>query len=473
MIVGKEKKVQEFIGKDFLLTNETAKRLYHEHAAGMPIFDYHCHLSEKEIERDEPFEDFFTLWLGGDHYKWRLMRNFGIDERFITGDASHKEKFEAYVCALERAYGNPLYHWSHMELRAYFGIEERICTANADAVWEKANGYIRSHRLSPASLIAGSNVRTVCTTNEIFDDLRIFGRIREKGYPFRVLPTFRADKVMNIDDPAFAAHLGKLCALTGELRSLDELEEAIVLRVGQFRAAGAVAADIALQRVYPPLPRKEAAQAFAAARRGEPVSEAQAAAYKSFVTQTVMRACAAKGLAVQLHIGAMRNNNSRMFARLGADTGYDSIDDGVGISALARLMDVLDGAGELPKTVLFNLNPAWNLPLTTLAGCFQDASARGKIQFGPAWWFLDHLDGIRAQLDALAATGHIATFIGMLTDSRSFLSYPRHHYFRRILCDWLGRKAEAGEIGYDFDAFAAVVRDICYNNAAAYFGADT
>ena len=464
--------MQEFIGEDFLLSNDTAKRLYHECAAEMPIFDYHCHLSEKVIEKDEPFADFFELWLGGDHYKWRLMRNFGIDEWYITGGAPHKEKFMCYVRALETAYGNPLYHWSHMELRNYFGIDDVICAANAEKIWDKANDYIRTHSLSPSALIAGSNVKTVCTTNEIFDDLAVFDRIAEKGFPFRVLPTFRADKVMNIDDARYTEYLGKLEAIVGEIPSLDKLEEAIASRVRDFKAKGAAAADIALQKVYPPRPREEAAKAFADAVSGKAVSESFSEAYKSFVMGCVLRECSKNGLAVQLHVGAMRNNNSRMYKTLGADTGYDSIDDSPSIAALSRWMDALDSAGELPKMILFNLNPVWNLPLTTLAGCFQDSSARGKIQFGPAWWFLDHLGGIRAQLDALAETGHIGTFIGMLTDSRSFLSYPRHHYFRRILCDWLGRKAEAGEIACDFESLAKVVRDVSYNNAAAYFGAE-
>lgn len=464
--------MQEFIGKDFLLSNDTAKRLYHECAEAMPIFDYHCHLSEKAIEKDEPFRDFFELWLGGDHYKWRLMRNFGIDEWYITGGASHEEKFKCYVRALETAYGNPLYHWSHMELRTYFGIDEIICSANADAIWNKANEYIRTHSLSPSSLIAGSNVKTVCTTNEIFDDLSVFDRIREKGFSFRVLPTFRADKIMNIDDPRYTEYLGRLEEITGKIASLGDLEAVIAARVAQFREKGAVAADIALQKVYPPCSREAAARAFESAAAGKAVAPDEAEAYKSFVMGRVLRECAERGLAVQVHVGAMRNNNTRMYKILGADTGYDSIDDSASIASLSRWMDALDSVGELPKMVLFNLNPVWNLPLTTLAGCFQDSGARGKIQFGPAWWFLDHCDGIRAQLDALADTGHIGTFIGMLTDSRSFLSYPRHQYFRRIFCDWIGRKAEAGEIAFDFGALASVVRDVSYNNAAAYFGAE-
>ena len=340
--------MQEFIGKDFLLTNDTAKRLYHECAKDMPIFDYHCHLSEKVIEKDETFEDFFELWLGGDHYKWRLMRNYGIDERYITGNASHKEKFDCYVHALETAYGNPLYHWSHMELRAYFGIEERICSANADMIWEKANNYIKTHKLSPSSLIGGSNVKIVCTTNEIFDDLSVFDRIRRKNYPFRVLPTFRADKIMNIDDPAFPGHLRRLCEIVGNIDSLDDLERVIAERVRQFKEKGAVAADIALQKVYPPCSREAAAQAFDSAASGKAVTSAQANAYKSFVMGRVLRECAANGLAVQMHVGAMRNNNTRMYKILGADTGYDSIDDSASIAALAQWMDALDSAGELP-----------------------------------------------------------------------------------------------------------------------------
>lgn len=461
--------MREFIGKDFLLSNETAKRLF-ECAKDMPIFDYHCHLSEKVIEKDEPFSDFFELWLSGDHYKWRLMRNYGIDEKYITGDAPHKEKFECYVRALETAYGNPLYHWSHMELKTYFGIEDIICSKNAERIWARANEYIRTHSLSPSSLIAGSNVKTVCTTNEIFDDLTVFDRIREKNYSFRVLPTFRGDKIMNIDDSKFTEYLALLESIAGPIDSLYALESAVAGRVSEFKEKGAVAADIALQRVYFPDDRKSAERAFEAVRAGKAVAAEDVEAYKSFVMGLILRECAKCGLAVQLHIGALRNNNARMYKVLGADTGYDSIDDSASIAALARWMDLLDSAGELPRMVLFNLNPVWNLPLTTLAGCFQDSSARGKIQYGPAWWFLDHNEGIRAQLDSLAQTGHIGTFIGMLTDSRSFLSYPRHLYFRRIFCDWLGRKAEAGEIYPDFDTLEKVVRDVSYNNAAAYFG---
>ena len=461
--------MREFIGKDFLLSNETAKRLF-DCAKDMPIFDYHCHLSEKVIEKDEPFSDFFELWLSGDHYKWRLMRNYGIDEKYITGDAPHKEKFECYVRALETAYGNPLYHWSHMELKTYFGIEDIICSKNAERIWARANEYIRTHSLSPSSLIAGSNVKTVCTTNEIFDDLTVFDRIREKNYSFCVLPTFRGDKIMNIDDLKFADYLALLESIAGPIDSLYALESAVAGRVSEFKEKGAVAADIALQRVYFPDDRKSAERAFEAVRAGKAVAAEDVEAYKSFVMGLILRECAKCGLAVQLHIGALRNNNARMYKVLGADTGYDSIDDSASIAALARWMDLLDSAGELPRMVLFNLNPVWNLPLTTLAGCFQDSSARGKIQYGPAWWFLDHNEGIRAQLDSLAQTGHIGTFIGMLTDSRSFLSYPRHLYFRRIFCDWLGRKAEAGEIYPDFDTLEKVVRDVSYNNAAAYFG---
>lgn len=345
--------MREFIGEDFLLSNETAKELYHGHAKDMPIFDYHCHLSEKAIQEDKPFNDFFELWLGGDHYKWRLMRNFGIDEEYITGGAPHKEKFMCYVRALETAYGNPLYHWSHMELRNYFGIDDVICSANAEKIWDKANDYIKTHSLSPSSLIAGSNVKIVCTTNEIFDDLTVFDDIKKKNYPFRVLPTFRADKVMNIDDPRYIEYLGRLCSIYGDIPSLEELEKAIAARIVEFKEKGAVAADIALQKVYPPCAREKTAEAFGCAVSGKQVTEAQAEAYKSFVMGQVLRGCAANGLAVQVHVGAMRNNNSRMYKILGADTGYDSIDDGASIAALSRWMDALDAEGSLPKMVLF------------------------------------------------------------------------------------------------------------------------
>lgn len=456
-----------YIKDDFLLNTEAARRLYFDYAKDMPIFDYHCHLPERQILENKPFSDIFEIWLAGDHYKWRLMRNYGVNEEYITGKSTtNKEKFLTYCRVLGTAFGNPLYHWSQVELREFFGCEIEINEKNAEAIWDFCNEYIRKNEVTPAKLIAGSNVTHLFTTNEIFDDLSTFVEIEKKGYPFRVIPAFRADKIMNIEAAAYNEFVDKL----GEVSDLDALEAKIEERLCAFREVGTVAADIALEAVYAVPTREEAAAVFARRRAGEDVSEADARIFKGYLTYFLCKLYAKNGIATELHMGAMRNNNTRMLNKLGLDTGFDSIAEDNSTKLLSRLLDRLEGEGALPRMILFNLNPKMNAELVTLAGCFQSDEAKGKVQIGPAWWFLDNKVGMEAHLRDLTATGHIGAFVGMLTDSRSLLSYPRHHYFRRILCNYLGGMMERGEMTQDMAFVGEVVRDISYRNAIAYLG---
>ena len=458
-----------YIKKDFLLTNETAKELYFSYAKDMPIFDYHCHLSERQILENKPFGDIYEIWLSGDHYKWRLMRNYGADEEYITGSASNKDKFLTYCRVLGTAFANPLYHWSQVELEEYFDCTTEINEKNAEKIWDECNEYIRKNEITPRSLIEGSGVTHVFTTNEVFDDLDVFERIKEKGYAFKVIPAFRADKIMNIDASAYLSFLGKLEEKTHKIESISDLESALEARLKAFIAVGATASDIALECVYGIPKREEADSVLKDVIGGNAPDEQMTECFKGYLTYFLMKLYAKYDISTELHLGAMRNNNSRMLAKLGLDTGFDSISDKDSTSRLSRLLDRLDSENALPKLILFNLNPKMNSELMTILGCFQDSSAKGKIQYGPAWWFLDNKIGMEKHLDDLCATGHIGAFVGMLTDSRSFLSYPRHHYFRRILCNFLGTLIENGEMTADLDLVGNVVKDICYNNAIKYF----
>ena len=459
-----------YLRENFLLTNKTAEKLYFDYAKDMPIFDYHCHLSEREILANEPCTDLCDLWLGGDHYKWRLMRNFGIDEEYITGKASKEERFAAFCKTVATAYGNPMYHWSQVELKEFFGCELEINEKNASAILEHCNKYIKENSITPQKLIESSNVAALCTTNEVFDDLTVFDEIAKKDYKFKVIPAFRGDKIMNIDAPAYREFLGKLEALTHKITCLSELEAALEARLCEFIKRGTRASDIAVERVCPVSTPEEADAVLKKAIAGEAITSADAEVFKGYLTYFLMKMYARHGIATELHIGAMRNNNSRMLARLGLDTGYDSISDTNSISMLSRLLDRLESEGTLPKTIIFNLNPKMNPEIMTLIGCFQSGEAKGKIQYGAAWWFLDNKVGMENHLKDMTATGHIASFVGMLTDSRSLLSYPRHHYFRRILCNYLGTMIEQGEMTADLDAVGEVIKDVCFRNAVEYFG---
>ncbi len=459
-----------YLNENFLLTNEYARRLYFDYAKDMPIFDYHCHLPEREILENAPCEDLCTLWLGADHYKWRLMRNFGIDETYVTGNGSKEEKFAAFCKTLGTAYGNPIYHWSQLELEDFFECDLEINEKNAAAILAHANAYIKEHALTPQKLIEHANVRHLCTTNEVFDDLTVFDEIAKKGYRFDVFPAFRGDKIMNIDAAGYTEVIAKLEALVGKISDMDDLEKALETRLQEFIKRGCCASDIAVEKVCPIADRSEADRIFKNTLKGKAVSAADAEAFKGYLTYFLMKLYAKYNISTELHVGPMRNNNTRMFKAVGADTGHDSISDANSITQMSRLFDRLDSEGSLPRTIVFNLNPKMNAEIMSLIGCFQTGEAKGKMQYGAAWWFLDNKIGMERHLEDLTATGHIASFVGMLTDSRSLLSYPRHHYFRRILCNYLGTMMEKGEMTTDIEAVGEVVRDISYRNAARYFG---
>ena len=459
-----------YIKDNFLLENKTAEKFYNDYAKEMPIFDYHCHLSEKQILENKPFGDIYEVWLGGDHYKWRLMRNYGIDEKYITGDATNKEKFLAYCKTLSTAFGNPLYHWSQLELKEFFNCELEINEQNAETIWNRCNDYIKVNHVTPQKLIEQSNVKFIFTTNEVFDELSAFDKINSKGYGFKVFPAFRADKIMNIEAEKYNDFVKLLEEKTHKINDLNDLESAIAARLEEFIKVGAKASDIALEKVYPIADKSAAEEAFSARRKGETLTDAQIETFKGYLTYRLMKLYAARDVRTELHVGAMRNNNSVMLARLGLDTGFDSISEDNSIKNMSRLFDKLNSENSLPKTIVFNLNPKMNAEIMTLIGSFQSSEARGKLQYGPAWWFLDNKVGMYKHLDDLTATGHLGAFIGMLTDSRSFLSYPRHHYFRRILCNYLGRLAENGEMTSDEKLIGEVVKDVCYRNAISYFG---
>ena len=453
-----------YIKDNFLLTNKTAEKLYFDYAKDMPIFDYHCHLPEKQILENAEFNDVFEIWLKGDHYKWRLMRNYGIDEEYITGNKSNKEKFLTYCKVLGTAFGNPLYHWSQVELKEFFNCEIEINEENAQLIWDWCNDYIALNKITPQKLIEQSNVTHLFTTNEIFDDLTTFTEIAKKDYKFKVIPAFRADKIMNIEAVQYNDFIAKL----GEVKDLTTLENKIEERLVEFIKVGATASDIALQSVYPVTEKADAEKVFAKRIKGEMVNEEESQVFKGYLTYFLFKLYAKYNIATELHIGAMRNNNTVMLNKLGLDTGYDSIAEDNSIKYMSRLFDRLNSENSLPKTIVFNLNPKMNTEIMTLVGCFQDSSAKGKVQYGPAWWFLDNKVGMEKHLEDLTATGHIATFVGMLTDSRSLLSYPRHHYFRRILCNYLGALIENGQMTSDLNLVGKVVKDICYNNSIEY-----
>jgi len=453
-----------YVKENFLLTNKTAEKLYFQYAKDMPIFDYHCHLPEKHILENKPFQDVFEIWLAGDHYKWRLMRNFGVNEEYITGEKSNKEKFIAYCKTLGTAFGNPLYHWSQVELKEFFNCELEINEENAELIWDWCNDFIRMNEITPQKLIEQSNVTHIFTTNEVFDDLSTFEKIKEKGYKFKVIPAFRADKIMNIEADGYLQVLEKL----GNIQDLTALEAKIEQRLQAFIKVGTTAADVAPQKVYPIAEKSEAEKVFAKRKSGEKITQAEMEIFKGYLTYFLFKLYGKYSIATELHIGAMRNNNAVMLQKLGLDTGFDSISEDDCIFNMSRLFDRLNTEGVLPKTIVFNLNPKMNAEIMTLIGSFQSDEAKGKMQYGPAWWFLDNKVGMEKHLEDLTATGHIGAFVGMLTDSRSFLSYPRHHYFRRILCNYFGTMMEKGEMTNDEKLVGKVVQDICYYNAMSY-----
>lgn len=458
-----------YLKDNFLLKNKTAEKLYFNYAKDMPIFDYHCHLPEKQILEDKAFSDIFEIWLAGDHYKWRLMRNYGIDEKYITGDATNKEKFITYCSVLGTAFGNPLYHWSQVELKEFFNCEKEINAANAEAIWEECNAFIKENNVTPSSLISGSNVTHIFTTNEVFDDMDTFKAIKAKNYSFKVIPAFRADKIMNIEAEPYKTFITKLEELTVKADNIGALEKAIEMRLVAFKEVGTTASDIAVECVLPVTSREEANAVYQKAYNKLPITSEEADVFKGYLTYFLMKLYAKHDIRTELHVGAMRNNSSKMLAKLGLDTGFDSISDTNSIKNMSRLFDKLESENALPPTIVFNLNPKMNSEIMTLIGCFQSSEVRGKMQYGPAWWFLDNKVGMEKHLEDLTSTGHLAAFVGMLTDSRSLLSYPRHHYFRRILCNYLGELIENGEMTDNETIIGEVIKNICYYNSINYF----
>ena len=462
--------MKEFMDKDFMLQNDTAKKLYHDYAAEMPIFDYHCHLVPQMMYEDKPFDNITQIFLGGDHYKWRYMRSNGIPEDYMTGDKPDYEKFKAFCGCLQYAIGNPLYHWTHLELRRYFGVNEVVTAENCDTIWEKCNAVIKDTKMSPSTLINSSNVAVICTTDDPADTLEWHKKIAEKGHiKAKVYPTYRPDFLINIDKETFLPYIERLGKAAGiEIKTYADVIKAAYARADFFHSVGCRVSDHALDGA-PFNEEYDAAEVFKKALTGEKITKDEADAYKMSVLKDLAKKYKELDWAMQLHIGALRNNNSKMFAKLGADTGFDSIADYSIAAELSKLLNSMEETDNLPKTILYTLNPKDNYVLATMLGNFQSSDTPGKIQFGSGWWFNDQRDGMTEQMKALANLGALNKFVGMLTDSRSFLSYTRHEYFRRIMCNILGTWVEDGEFPQDFGTLGKIVQDICFNNAVNYF----
>ena len=464
--------MKAFLDDDFLLTTPTARRLY-QVARSMPILDYHCHLDPKEIAQDRRFENITQVWLGGDHYKWRLMRANGVDEAYITGDAPDREKFQKWAETLELAIGNPLYHWSHLELRRYFGYEGVLNEDTAQEVWELCNQKLQEPGMSARSLIANSGVTLVCTTDDPADSLEWHQQLaQDSSFPVKVLPAWRPDAAMGLERPEYLDYLQRLGQAAGvEIRTYADLKEALLSRMAFFDKMGCRASDHALTvAVCQPASEEELERVFQKRLEGEPLTQEELAAFQTGFLRFVAGEYKRLGWVMQLHYGCRRNNNTRMFHKLGRDTGYDAVLQGTPSLEVAAFLDLLASQDALPRMVLYSLNPNGDEGLNSVIGCFQDGTPLGRIQQGSAWWFNDHKAGMVKQLTAFANGGLLGNFIGMLTDSRSFLSYPRHEYFRRILCELLGAWVENGEYPADWKALEKMVRGVCYNNAVEFFG---
>ena len=463
-----------FLHDDFLLNSACARMLYHEHARSQPIYDYHCHLPPDQIAANRRFENLTQVWLAGDHYKWRALRTAGVDEDLITGVAtSDYDKFIAYCRIVPALVRNPLHHWSHLELRRYFGIDLLINEANAPKIWELANAALSKPALSTQGMLTANKVSVVCTTDDPVDTLEHHIDIAQSGLTTRVYPTFRADKLMAVGTPAVFNTWADMLAARADVdvNSLSALLEALDRRHAFFHSIGGRLSDHGLENLpEADCSRVEAESIFNAVRAGRAATPADGAKWVWFLMVYLGQLDAKRGWTKQLHLGGLRNNNSRLLKRIGADAGVDSIGDFPQARALSRYLDTLDRDGQLPKIVLYNLNPADNYVFATMAGNFQDGVTAGKIQFGSGWWFLDQKEGMEWQINALSQLGLLSRFVGMLTDSRSFLSYPRHEYFRRILCNLIGADVEAGLIPDDRAALGGLIEDICYRNAERYFG---
>jgi glucuronate isomerase len=465
-----------FIHEEFLLSGKNARALFHDHAAGMPIFDYHCHVPPAQIAENTRFENLTRVWLGGDHYKWRAMRTAGVPENLITGDAPDREKFRAWARTVPRTLGNPLYHWTHLELKRVFGIDELLTEESADRIYDRCTALLAEKDWRVRGLILRFGVAGICTTDDPTDSLEHHAAIAADGsFPVKVLPAFRPDKAHALENPErWNAWVASLQTSSGvQVSDYPSLVAALKNRHDFFHARGCRISDHGLQFVpAPSAPPADRDRILKEAKAGRRPSDAEILAFRGALLADLGRMDAEAGWTMQLHVGALRNVNSRMFASLGPDTGYDVIGDWPQAEGLARLLSDLDRDELLPKTILYVLNPRDNEVLATMAGAFQDGRIAGKIQFGSGWWFNDQKDGMERQMTALSSMGLLSAFVGMLTDSRSFLSYPRHEYFRRILCNLVGGWMDRGEIPSDLEAAGNLVKDVCFRNAASYFGID-
>ena len=467
--------MKAFMDEDFLLQTEVAKKLYHDYAAKMPVLDYHCHINPREIAEDRQFENITQVWLGGDHYKWRFMRSCGVDEKYITGDASDKEKCMRWAECLGKAIGNPLYHWSHLELQRYFGFNGALSRKNAEEVWNLCNEKLAQPSMSARNIIKQSNVTLICTTDDPVDSLEWHKKIAEDdSFDVAVLPAWRPDKAMNLEKPDYTDYISKLSSVSGvAIKTFEDLKKALVIRIEFFASMGCCVSDHALEYVmYEPATDAQIEAIFAKAMAKETITRQEEMQFKTAFMTFVSGEYNKRNWVLQLHYGCKRDNNKPMFAKIGPDTGYDCINNYAPSAQTADFLNHLIEKDSLPKTILYSLNPNDNQAIGTILGCFQNSDAVAKIQQGSAWWFNDHKTGMQEQMISLANLGNLSGFVGMLTDSRSFLSYTRHEYFRRILCNLFGNWVENGEFPEDYDILGEIVQNISYNNAVNYFGFD-
>ncbi|SDC00674.1 glucuronate isomerase [Terribacillus halophilus] len=464
--------MKQFMAEDFLLSNRTAERLYHSYAKQLPIIDYHCHLSPKDIYENKQFRNLADVWLDGDHYKWRLMRANGVEEAYITGDKTDKEKFLAWSKTIPMTMGNPVFHWTHLELQRYFDIHEVLQEETAERIWHKANAKLTSGSFGARDMIETSNVEVICTTDDPIDDLEYHRKIKGlDDFHTKVFPSFRPDKALAITSDGFMEWVHQLAEANGQvIQDYDDFLQTLRDRVRYFHEAGGRVSDHALERVvYEKATKEEAAMIYKKATAGEGITEKEENQFKTVTLLFLSKVYKELGWVMQFHIHALRNNSTLGLAKLGPDTGYDAMDDGELAKPLVKFLDHLDRSDCLPKTILYSLNPKDNPVLATVIGSFQGGGEPGKMQLGTAWWFNDQRDGMLDQMKTLSNMGVFGRFIGMLTDSRSFLSYPRHEYFRRLVCDLVGSWVEQGEAPNDEALLAQIVENICYHNAKNYF----
>lgn len=464
--------IKPFLNEHFLLDTPTAEILYHDYAKKQPIVDYHCHLSPKDIVENRQFKNLTEIWLAGDHYKWRAMRTFGVDENYITGDASDEDKFQKWADTVPFTIRNPLYHWTHLELQRYFNVDELLTSESASRIYKNCTDKLQQPSHFTRGLLSQMNVEIVCTTDDPIDTLEYHQAARNQDIGLKLLPAFRPDKAILIRNEGFVSYIESLSVASGlPIYNFSQLLDALQSRVDYFHELGCRLSDHGLEKVYAvAFEVEEVDKIFQKRLKGQEIFEGEAIAFESALLYFLGTMYADKGWVMQLHLGALRNNSSRMMRQLGPDTGFDSIGDFKHSRDLAAFLNLLDETDKLPKTVLYNLNPADNEVMATMIGNFNDGSVRGKMQWGSAWWFLDQIDGMEKQMNALSNMGLLSCFIGMLTDSRSFLSFPRHEYFRRILCNLIGNDVHRGLLPNDTAWLGGIVEDICYNNVITYTG---